>query len=49
MAADFELFVKGKKIPMNEFVSDLVHDVVMAILANLQGIELETINRVDIS
>lgn len=49
MAADFELYIKGKKIPMNEFVSDIVHDVTMAILMNLQGIDLERINRIEIS
>jgi len=49
MAADFELFISGKKIPMNEFVSDLVHDVIAAVLKNLHGYELEKISRIEIS
>jgi hypothetical protein len=49
MAADFELYISGKKIPMNEFVSDLIHDVVAAVLKNLHGYELEKINRVEVS
>ena len=49
MAADFELHIAGKKIPMNEFFSDLVHDVIEAVLKNLSGFELDTICRVEIS
>ena len=49
MAADFELYVKGKKIPMNEFVSDIIHDVTKAILDNLQGIDLDKISKIEIS
>lgn len=49
MAADFELYVQGKKIPMNEFVSDLIYDVTYAILKNLHGCELEKITKVEIS
>ena len=49
MAADFELYVNGIKIPMNEFVSDLIHDVVSVILKNLHGSEIEKINKVDIT
>ncbi len=49
MAADFELYVQGTKIPMNEFVSDLIHDVTSAIIKNLHGVELEKISKVEIS
>ena len=49
MAADFELYIGGNKIKMNEFVSDLIHDVVSAILKNLHGTELEKISKVEIS
>ncbi len=49
MAADFELFVDGKKIPMNEFVSDIIHDVTSAILKNLHGYELKKIGKIEIS
>ncbi len=49
MAADFELFVNGKKIPMNEFVSDMVYDIITAVLQNLHGFELEKLTKVEIS
>ncbi|MHA1909761.1 MAG: hypothetical protein ACW98Y_20865 [Candidatus Thorarchaeota archaeon] len=49
MAADFELYVNGNKIPMNEFVSDLIHDLVSAIIKNLHGTELEKMSKVEIS
>ena len=49
MAADFELYIGGNKMKMNEFVSDLIHDVVSAIIKNLHGNELEKISKVEIS
>ena len=49
MTADFELYVKGKKIGMNEFVSNIIHDVTNAILQNLNGIDLEKISKIEIS
>lgn len=49
MASDFELYVSGKKIKMNEFVSDLIHDVTSAILKNLHGLQLEKISKIEIS
>ncbi|MFW9919899.1 MAG: hypothetical protein ACFFED_09885 [Candidatus Thorarchaeota archaeon] len=49
MTADFELYVHGTKIPMNEFVSDLIHDVAMAILSNLHGVDITKIRRLEIS
>ncbi|MFX1369662.1 MAG: hypothetical protein ACFFAY_13790 [Promethearchaeota archaeon] len=44
-----ELYVKGTKIEMNEFVNKVLHDVVMAILSHLRDIEIEGIERIDIS
>ncbi|MFW9907791.1 MAG: hypothetical protein ACFFEF_04390 [Candidatus Thorarchaeota archaeon] len=49
MTADFELIVNGKKISMNEFVSNIVHDIAVAILKNLHGAQLERISKLEIS
>ncbi len=49
MAAEFELYVKGEKIPINEFVSNVIHDFAFAIIKNLHGIELEKIAKIEIS
>jgi hypothetical protein len=49
MAANFELYVKGKKVAMNRFVSDVVHDVVLSIVKNLHEIDLTEISRIEIS
>ncbi len=48
MGSDFELYVKGKRIEMNEFVANILSDVLMAILSNLRDIDLESINLVEI-
>ncbi len=44
-----ELYVRGTKIRTNEFVSKVLHDVVMAILSHLRDVEIEGIERIDIS
>jgi hypothetical protein len=44
-----ELYIKGTKIPMNEFVNNVLRDVVMAVISHLRDIEIETIERIDIS
>ncbi len=49
MTADFELYVNGKKIALNEFASDVVHDVVLSLIKNLHGVDLDKINKVEIS
>jgi hypothetical protein len=48
MGSDFELYVKGKRIEMNEFVANILSDVLMAILSHLRDIDLESINLVEI-
>ena len=48
MTSDFVLYVKGKEIEMNEFVSNVISDVLMAILSNLRNIDLETITKIEI-
>jgi hypothetical protein len=45
----FELYVKGKKIPMNQFTSTIVHDVLMAVLSNLKDVSLDHINKIEVS
>ncbi len=45
----FELFVKGEKVVMNEFVSNVIHDVIMAVVTHLRDIKLDEIKRVEIS
>ncbi|MFX1579150.1 MAG: hypothetical protein ACFFBJ_05845 [Promethearchaeota archaeon] len=48
MTSDFVLYVKGKEIEMNEFVSNVISGVLMAILSNLRNIDLETITKIEI-
>ena len=48
MGSEFELYVKGNRIEMNDFVASVISDVLMAIISNLRGIELEKISLVEI-
>jgi len=48
MGSDFELYVKGNRIQMNDFVANVISDVLMAILSNLHDIDLEKISLVEI-
>jgi hypothetical protein len=48
MGSDFELYVKGNRIEMKDFVASMISDVLMAILSNLRDIDLEKINLVEI-
>ena len=48
MGSEFELYVKGNRIEMNDFVANVISDVLMAILANLRNIDLEKISLVEI-
>ncbi|MFW9795116.1 MAG: hypothetical protein ACFFEE_12480 [Candidatus Thorarchaeota archaeon] len=49
MGSDFELYVKGNRIEMNDFVASVINDVLMAILSNLRDIDLDKIALVEIS
>ncbi len=49
MAHEFELFIKGKRIGMNDFVQNVVHDVILAIITHLHGIDVEEISKIEIS
>ena len=46
---DMELYINGENVAMNEFVENVIHDVMMALLANLRDIDLSEIKRLDIS
>ncbi|MFX1483918.1 MAG: hypothetical protein ACFFCP_12125 [Promethearchaeota archaeon] len=48
MGYDFELYVKGNRIQMNDFVASVLSDVLMAILSNLRDIDLDKISVVEI-
>jgi hypothetical protein len=48
MTSDFVLYVKGKEIHMNDFVANVISDVLIAIISNLRDIELDTITKVEI-
>ncbi|MFW9964170.1 MAG: hypothetical protein ACFFCX_11435 [Candidatus Sifarchaeia archaeon] len=48
MGSDFELYVKGNRIEMNDFVAGVLSDVLMAILSNLRGVDLDKITLVEI-
>ena len=49
MGSDFELYVKGNRVEMNDFVAGVISDVLMAILSNLRDIDLDKIELVEIS
>jgi hypothetical protein len=48
MGSDFELYVKGKRIEMNDFVSNVINGILMAILSNLRDVDLNKISLVEI-
>ncbi|MHA2360212.1 MAG: hypothetical protein ACXAB5_08050 [Candidatus Thorarchaeota archaeon] len=48
MGSDFELYVEGNRIEMNDFVASIISDVLMAIISNLRDIDLEKISLVEI-
>ncbi|MFX1484271.1 MAG: hypothetical protein ACFFCP_13910 [Promethearchaeota archaeon] len=48
MGSDFELYVNGDRIEMNDFVASVISDVLMAILSNLRDIDLKEISVVEI-
>ena len=45
----FELYVKGKKIVMNEFASTIVQAVFLAVLSNLKDVSLNRISKIEVS
>jgi hypothetical protein len=48
MSTKLEVYLKGKKLPMNEFVENIFNDVLLAILNNLRDVEIEKISKIEI-
>jgi hypothetical protein len=48
MSTDIEVYVKGKKLHMNEFVANIINDVMLAILNNLRDVNIDSISKIDI-
>ena len=48
MSEKLEVYLKGKRLPMNQFVENVFKDVLLAILNNLRDIEVETISKITI-
>ena len=44
-----ELYVKGKRILMNQFAGKIVADVFMAVLSNLKDVSLERITKIEVA
>ena len=48
MSDKLEVYVKGKKLPMNEFVRNVFNDIFLAILNNLHDVEIDKISKIEI-
>jgi hypothetical protein len=48
MSDKLEVYLKGKKLPMNKFVENVINDVLLAILNNLRDVDVETISKITI-
>jgi len=48
MKHDIEVYVKGKKLPMNNFVASIINDILLAILNNLRNVEIDKISKIEI-
>ena len=48
MAKNIEVYVKGKKLSMNDFVASVVNDVMMALLRNLRDVDIKTISKIEV-
>jgi hypothetical protein len=44
-----ELYIDGKKIPMNQFVRSVIHDVNVSMVSHLKNVEAEKITKIEIS
>jgi len=43
-----EVYLKGKRLPMNKFVESVINDVMIAILSNLRDVEIDKISKIEI-
>lgn len=48
MGEKLEVYLKGKRLPMNKFVESVINDVMMALLSNLRDIEIDRISKIEI-
>ena len=48
MSDKLEIYVQGKRLPMNKFVENVFNDVLLAILNNLRNVEIEKISKITI-
>jgi hypothetical protein len=48
MTDKLEIYLKGKRLPMNKFVENIFNDVLLAILNNLRNVEIEKISKIEI-
>ena len=48
MSDKLEVYLKGKRLPMNKFVENVFNDVVLAFLQNLRNVEIEKISKIEI-
>jgi len=48
MSDKLEVYLKGKKLPMNKFVENVFNDVIIAILKNLRNVEIDKITKIEI-
>lgn len=48
MTDKLEVYLKGKKLPMNKFVEKIINDVMVAILSNLRNVEIDKISKIEI-
>lgn len=46
---DLKLVVKGENIPMNEFVSNILNDLMMSFLTNLRNVDMDKIDKIEVS
>ncbi len=44
-----KLIVNGEEVFVNQFVSDVLRDVIHAVMKNLKGVEIDEIKTVEIS
>ncbi|MHA2603034.1 MAG: hypothetical protein AM324_013010 [Candidatus Thorarchaeota archaeon SMTZ1-83] len=44
-----KLLVNGEEVFMNEFVSDVLRDVIHAVVKHLKGVEIDEIKKIELS
>ena len=49
LSNELEVIVNGEKVMMNKFVSNIIHDVVHAIIKHLRDVDVEKISKIEIS